>query len=459
MRVDYLLLCVGWSVGASSSTFGYNYTASPGCNYPATLTGYSTYTEYGPYCWGSYDSTCAGSSQSPININLAEAAPSSYHALEFKTTTCMQAEFYNDGHTWVMDTHHTCHGAHEVDFSGGAYELEHISFHSPSEHTIGGYRYGGEVQLVHKSLEGAYLILSVLLEDVDDELSRNSFLDFIWGIGDDPTTGRPNNVTGDWTHYHSYHNTTITSRQIDPYSEIIPSSPQYYAYTGSFTDPPCTESVQWVIMKQPSLMSKSQAAYFRKGLAKVHGNITNIDMPGQYANNRPVRPTNGRHVYHYLGMPHSAHHEEHAEHHTSDTFFYEMLTPLASVVSFVGFFVLTLAGAQYVLSFLALEVQAIYHYTVSTRPSKELIEMGQMKFKPLNPARIRGRLLRAIIMSLEILVAADVLDTLVTPIHYQTYELLGLIGLVVAIRTALGMHLAHEVEELKLPHGLAKKKQ
>ena len=55
----------------------------------------------------------------------------------------------------------------------------------------------------------------------------------------------------------------------------------YYKYVGSFTTPPCTEGVLWMVLRSPVALSEAQIARFR---AIIHGN------------NRPVQPLNGRSI-------------------------------------------------------------------------------------------------------------------------------------------------------------------
>jgi carbonic anhydrase len=62
---------------------------------------------------------------------------------------------------------------------------------------------------------------------------------------------------------------------------LLPTDKNYYRYTGSFTTPPCTENVLWMILKSPVELSAAQIKTFR--------NV--IDD-----NNRPVQPLNGRRV-------------------------------------------------------------------------------------------------------------------------------------------------------------------
>ena len=61
---------------------------------------------------------------------------------------------------------------------------------------------------------------------------------------------------------------------------------------------------------------------------------------------------------------------------------------------------------------------------------------------------IRLRLGSGITFALELLVAADVIDTLTKPVHLYKLETLYKIGIVVLIRTALSYFLNKEIEEL-----------
>ena len=46
--------------------------------------------------------------------------------------------------------------------------------------------------------------------------------------------------------------------------ELLPASLDYYTYAGSLTTPPCTEGVQFYILKQPVSISAQQLSAFRK---------------------------------------------------------------------------------------------------------------------------------------------------------------------------------------------------
>ena len=60
---------------------------------------------------------------------------------------------------------------------------------------------------------------------------------------------------------------------------FLPGDRDYYRYEGSFTTPPCTEGVLWLVLTTPIELSAEQITAFRQV----------ID-----GNNRPVQALNGR---------------------------------------------------------------------------------------------------------------------------------------------------------------------
>jgi carbonic anhydrase len=49
-----------------------------------------------------------------------------------------------------------------------------------------------------------------------------------------------------------------------PLSRLVPEFPNLYlTYNGSLTTPPCTETVSWVIRKEPLTVSRQQVCLFR----------------------------------------------------------------------------------------------------------------------------------------------------------------------------------------------------
>ena len=113
-----------------------------------------------------------------------------------------------------------------------------------------------ELHFVHKSDSGQVAVVGVLVEAVED------------GGLEIPVYTLPNRE-GEMVAYSGYRNL----------ADFLPKSRDYFLYDGSFTTPPCTEDVKWVVMKQTLRASPELIARFRAILQ---------------SNNRPVQPRNGR---------------------------------------------------------------------------------------------------------------------------------------------------------------------
>ena len=69
--------------------------------------------------------------------------------------------------------------------------------------------------------------------------------------------------------------------------------------------------------------------------------------------------------------------------------------------------------------------------------------------KPVQLARVRLQLGSIITLALSILVASDVLDTLIKPVHKYTMENLYKLLIVAVLRTGLAYFLGKEVKEVE----------
>ncbi|MFQ5583851.1 MAG: carbonic anhydrase family protein, partial [Calditrichia bacterium] len=74
--------------------------------------------------------------------------------------------------------------------------------------------------------------------------------------------------------------TTIDGVTISAES-MLPTSRLEYRYSGSLTTPPCSEGVQWLVLKDSIEMSAAQIAAF---------------APILNHNNRPLQPVNARNI-------------------------------------------------------------------------------------------------------------------------------------------------------------------
>ncbi len=221
---------------------------APTANYPWGYEG-----EVGPSNWASLNPDYAfcgkGKKQSPINLVFRSPTKKSPR-LDFSYTNA-QAQVENNSLVPKL----MFSGANQLLLNGKVYNLEHIEFHSPSEHTLSGTTLSMEIQFVHKAINGGGMaILSVFAIE-----------------------GRENPVFADlWSQF----NTGSGTIQLDA-SKMIPPQKTYYHYKGSLTSPPCTEGVEWIVYNTPAELSRDQIVAFRSKFQP---------------NNRPVQPLNGRKV-------------------------------------------------------------------------------------------------------------------------------------------------------------------
>ncbi len=144
------------------------------------------------------------------------------------------------------------------------FELKSFDFHSPSEHTLQGQQFPLEMQLLHQGPVGQLLSVSLLFE----EGQTNAFLDELWKV-------LPSQVGGK----AEYPDMLINV------ADVLPSDKAYYFYEGSLTEPPCTEGVQWYVLRQAGQISAAQLRYFHRF---YNGNF----RPTQALNERRVWMTN-----------------------------------------------------------------------------------------------------------------------------------------------------------------------
>jgi carbonic anhydrase len=47
-------------------------------------------------------------------------------------------------------------------------------------------------------------------------------------------------------------------------ADLLPADRRYYTYMGSLTTPPCSEGVQWIVMRQPVTLAPEQIDIFAR---------------------------------------------------------------------------------------------------------------------------------------------------------------------------------------------------
>jgi carbonic anhydrase len=193
--------------------------------------------ETGPEHWSEIEknSTCDGQRQSPINIiDIEVMVDSSLTPLKFAYSENTKIhDVTNNGHTIQFNFEKGDY----IVLNEKKFELLQIHFHEPSEHTINGIRYPIEVHFVHLNKANNQLMVLAIFgkEGVNNELFTflESYLPI--QVGDTKYIG----VSFDL-------------------NSSLPDNLDYYNYQGSLTTPPCTEGVNWYVIKSPITLSVKQ---------------------------------------------------------------------------------------------------------------------------------------------------------------------------------------------------------
>ncbi|MGE3977622.1 MAG: carbonic anhydrase family protein, partial [Nitrospira sp.] len=152
-----------------------------------------------------------------------------------------------------------------IVFDEDLYLLEQFHFHTPSEHTVDHRHYPMELHLVHHNERHEVAVVAVFMEEGKHNPFFETFLEHA------PTK------VGEVMDDHSHSVNPIT---------LLPERRSYYLYSGSFTTPPCSEGVIWMILHDPIEVSAEQIQKFRALVG--HDNV----RPTQPLHKRFVLETN-----------------------------------------------------------------------------------------------------------------------------------------------------------------------
>jgi carbonic anhydrase len=211
--------------------------------------------ENGPGMWGKLSPNFVdcqdGHKQSPINFenikSQQELRPLMFSYMSSKT------KLENNGHTIgpKFDP------GNYLTFNGERFGLVGFHYHMPSEHLVGGVPYEMEIHLVHKNEHGNLAVVGIFVEEGGHS---NSLLEKI--SMELPTKA----------------GSSGPDTMINP-KDFLPDDTAYFAYPGSLTTPPCSEGVQWLVVKKSIRASSKQIGMFAD---RYHNNA------------RPAQPLHGR---------------------------------------------------------------------------------------------------------------------------------------------------------------------
>ncbi len=192
----------------------------------------------GPARWGDLDpanrSCSLGGEQSPLDIRdtIRARLPSFQLAWGNRADTIV-----NNGHTVQLNFG----DGSRLEYRGTSYRLLQVHFHCPSEHLIAGKSFPMEAHFVHAAPSGSLAVIGVLME-----------------------AGRPNaafeRIVGTMPQKEGPAIKADTA--IDPHGLLPRNHNSYYRYSGSLTTPPCSETVDWLLLTSPVQVAQADIARF-----------------------------------------------------------------------------------------------------------------------------------------------------------------------------------------------------
>jgi carbonic anhydrase len=221
---------------------------------PARGTHWTYDGESGPGNWSKinvdWGKCSTGNRQSPIDLRDGikvdlEQITFDYHQSSFTEV--------DNGHTIQV----TVGTGNFITVNNQTYELQQFHFHRPSEEKINGKGTEMVMHLVHKSAEGKLAVVAVLLE----RGKAHPLIQTVW-----------NNLPLEKLE-------SVSPTVVLDLMEALPAKRDYFTFMGSLSEPPCTEGVLYIVMKQVMQASPAQLALFSRMYP---------------LNARPVQPGNGR---------------------------------------------------------------------------------------------------------------------------------------------------------------------
>lgn len=221
----------------------------------------------GPTAWATLSPVYAlcgeGKGQSPINIVKTDATGGVTWKLDYKTTSLNIA--HNEHMKDLIDNGHTIQVTVDegsvFTFGDKSYSLKQFHFHTPSEHTLDGKNAPMEMHLVHQAADETLAVVGVLFQE--GKTPNENFNKIIANLP---------NAKGESKHI------------VDVNLELkvhLPKDNFAYHYVGSLTTPPCSEGVQWLVLRDPVYLTAEQLQAFSSRIGP---------------NNRPTQALNERQV-------------------------------------------------------------------------------------------------------------------------------------------------------------------
>ncbi|KAF1327811.1 Carbonic anhydrase, partial [Globisporangium splendens] len=225
-----------------------------------------------PENWGQGYPTCNGKRQSPIDIDAVKSCKVKEDAPLSFSGDCSSygLQALEDTFKWTATNTTTC----KVHKGDKTFSLLQFHMHMPSEHTVNGKNLAGEAHFVHQEDGGSnLLVIGMFIDKASTKLkgseNQHPWIDTVWNTLDDVDQTVEVN--------HSY---------ADLLKDKMAEG-NVFNYPGSLTTPPCSEIVDWWVIKSPLRVSSDSLASFKEKLAT-------LEATDEGEGARPVQPLNGR---------------------------------------------------------------------------------------------------------------------------------------------------------------------
>ena len=203
--------------------------------------------EDGPGHWANlspvYAACGQGRAQSPVDLGASVTKGKVNLELNYKTTSLNIAhnelvdDIIDNGHTIQI----TAQEGSTLKLGDKVYQLKQFHFHTPSEHTLNGKHLPMEMHMVHQSDDGKLAVVGVLIEEGKENKNIAKIIPYL------------PNAPGESKHLADIH---------IELNLHIPSNRKAYHYKGSLTTPPCSEDVEWLVLKEKLKFSDEQIKSF-----------------------------------------------------------------------------------------------------------------------------------------------------------------------------------------------------
>ena len=221
----------------------------------------------GPASWAKLSSKymlCGeGNHQSPIDIIDLDSASELSFKMNYESTTVHIS--HNENMDDIIDNGHTIQldidNGSSFTLKGETYHLKQFHFHTPSEHTLNGKHYPMEMHFVHQAADGRLAVIALFVQE--GKVANENIQIVIDNLPESK---------GEMIHLEDL-NLTLNI--------VIPPSEEAYHYLGSLTTPPCSEDVEWLVLKNPITTIKEH-------INAIHNKIGKNNRPTQNLNNRGV---------------------------------------------------------------------------------------------------------------------------------------------------------------------------